>query len=84
MYYGYYGFRPYVSVGKKLANAKEFVAKKLKGKANPITIEGKRITIKADGLLARVLQHELDHLDGISIISKAEPVPPDTQDAESI
>ena len=49
-----------------------------------LNIEGKRITIKADGLLARVLQHELDHLDGISIISKAEPVPPDTQDAESI
>ena len=44
MYYGYYGFRPYVSVGQKLANAKGFVAKKLKGKANSITVEGKKIT----------------------------------------
>ncbi len=26
---------------------------------------GKRIRIKADGYLARVLQHEIDHLDGI-------------------
>ena len=44
MYYGGYGWRPYVSVGQKLANAKRFVAKKLKGKANPITPEGKKIT----------------------------------------
>ena len=44
MYYGGYGFHPYVSVGQKLANAKKFVAQKLKDKANPITIEGKKIT----------------------------------------
>jgi len=31
-------------VGQKLAQAKVFVAKKLKGKANPITVEGKKIT----------------------------------------
>ena len=42
--YGYYGFRPYVPVGKKLANAKKFAEKKLKGKANPITLVGKKIT----------------------------------------
>jgi uncharacterized Zn finger protein len=40
----YYGFRPYVSVGQKLAKAKEFVAKKLKGKANLVAVEGKKIT----------------------------------------
>ena len=44
MYYGGYGWRPYVSVAQKLAQAKRFVAKKLKGKANPITPEGKKIT----------------------------------------
>ena len=27
--------------------------------------EGKRFTIDADGMLSRVLQHEIDHLDGI-------------------
>jgi len=44
MYYGGYGWRPYVSVGQKLAQARRFVEKKLKGKANPIKPEGKRIT----------------------------------------
>jgi uncharacterized Zn finger protein len=42
--YGYYGFRPYVPVGQKLANARRFAEKKLKGKANPITVTGKKIT----------------------------------------
>ncbi len=27
--------------------------------------EGKRFTVDADGMLSRVLQHEIDHLDGI-------------------
>jgi peptide deformylase len=30
-----------------------------------INEEGKRVQINASGLLARVLQHEIDHLDGI-------------------
>ena len=42
--YGYYGFRPYVPVAQKLANAKKFAEKKLKGKANPIAITGRKIT----------------------------------------
>lgn len=33
--------------------------------------DGKKIKIKADGLLARVLQHEIDHLDGILVIDRA-------------
>jgi len=47
-----------------------------------LNLKGKRITIKADELLARVLQHELDHLEGIIIMDKSEPVPPDMQEAE--
>ena len=31
----------------------------------------KPITVKADGLLARVFQHEIDHLNGILFIDKA-------------
>ena len=42
--YDYYGWAPYVPVWKKLANAKAFVAKELKGKANPITLDGRKIT----------------------------------------
>ncbi|OGI25454.1 MAG: peptide deformylase [Candidatus Moranbacteria bacterium RBG_13_45_13] len=42
---------------------------KVKIKARDLT--GKKIKIKADGLLARVLQHEIDHLDGILVIDRA-------------
>ncbi|HPN96343.1 MAG TPA: peptide deformylase [Candidatus Moranbacteria bacterium] len=31
---------------------------------------GEKITIKAEGLLARAFQHEIDHLDGLLIIDK--------------
>ncbi len=34
-------------------------------------IAGKKKKIKASGLLARVLQHEIDHLDGILVIDRA-------------
>ncbi len=33
--------------------------------------EGEEIYLKAEGLLARILQHEMDHLDGILITDKA-------------
>jgi len=42
---------------------------KVKIKAKDPT--GKKIKIRADGLLARVLQHEIDHLDGILVIDRA-------------
>jgi peptide deformylase len=32
--------------------------------------EGKEISLRAEGFFARVIQHELDHLDGILIIDK--------------
>ena len=31
---------------------------------------GRRVTIDAEGLLARVLQHEIDHLDGILFLDR--------------
>lgn len=31
---------------------------------------GRKVTINADGLLARVLQHEIDHLDGIFFLDR--------------
>ncbi len=33
---------------------------------------GKGITVEAEGLLARVLQHEIDHLDGILFLDRVE------------
>ncbi|MDD4333114.1 MAG: peptide deformylase [Patescibacteria group bacterium] len=43
-------------------------------------ISGEKKKISAEGLLARVIQHEIDHLDGILFIDKAK----DIQKADSI
>lgn len=37
-------------------------------------LTGKQLTIKAKGLLARILQHEIDHLDGILFTDRADGV----------
>ncbi len=36
--------------------------------------EGEELRIEADGLLARALQHEVDHLDGILFIDRLSPL----------
>ncbi|MDD4272041.1 MAG: peptide deformylase [Patescibacteria group bacterium] len=33
--------------------------------------EGKKVKLTAEGMMARVIQHEIDHLDGILFIDKA-------------
>jgi peptide deformylase len=38
-----------------------------------LTMSGKPVRIDADGFHARVLQHEIDHLDGVLIIDRATP-----------
>lgn len=35
--------------------------------------KGKPFTLEADGLLARIIQHEYDHLDGILFIDRGDP-----------
>ena len=37
-----------------------------------INLEGKEIQVDADGLLARVLQHEIDHVNGILFVDRLE------------
>jgi peptide deformylase len=37
-----------------------------------LDVEGKEVEYKADGLLARVLQHEIDHLNGVLFIDHLE------------
>ncbi len=37
----------------------------LKEEVSALAVEGRRIEGEAEGLFARVLQHEVDHLDGI-------------------
>ncbi|MCE5199404.1 MAG: peptide deformylase [Armatimonadota bacterium] len=38
-----------------------------------INEEGKKVKVKATGLLARCFQHEMDHLDGTVFIDRADP-----------
>lgn len=47
------------------------IAQSEKVKVRYLDEEGKKRKIKAEGLLARALQHEIDHLDGLLIIDKA-------------
>jgi peptide deformylase len=47
-------------------------------RATEVTVEasspaGEPVRIEAEGLVARVLQHELDHLDGILTIDRTTP-----------
>jgi peptide deformylase len=38
-----------------------------------LDLKGKPVRLEAEGFVARVLQHETDHLDGILIIDRASP-----------
>ncbi len=47
-------------------------------RANEVVVKGldengKEVKIKAEGLLARIFQHEMDHLDGCLFIQRADP-----------
>lgn len=44
--------------------------------------KGHKMLIKADGLLAVCIQHELDHLDGVLFIDKAKVLTPKNYDRE--
>jgi peptide deformylase len=37
-----------------------------------LDLRGKEVRVKAQGLFARALQHEIDHLDGILFIDRVE------------
>jgi peptide deformylase len=37
-------------------------------------LDGEPLLIEADGLLSRVIQHEIDHLDGILFIDRLSPI----------
>ena len=36
-----------------------------------LDVDGEPVTIEASGLEARVLQHEIDHLDGVLMLDRA-------------
>ena len=49
---------------------KEIVERPATVRVEAVNIEGDTIAIDAEGLLARILQHEVDHLDGILFLDR--------------
>jgi peptide deformylase len=47
------------------------VERPLHVRVGALKVEGAAVTIEASGLEARVLQHEMDHLDGVLILDRA-------------
>ena len=57
-----------------LPGMEEFVTRPVRVTVEGMTPGGETVRIEADGLLARALQHEVDHLDGILFIDRLSPV----------
>lgn len=55
-----------MSVPKKYGQVKRYKKIKVRG----LDLSGKKIEIKAEGFLARVLQHEIDHMNGNLFLKK--------------
>ena len=51
----------------------ESIRRPVKVKVQAMDEFGKKFTLEADGLLARIIQHENDHLDGIIYIDRGDP-----------
>ncbi|HET7178007.1 MAG TPA: peptide deformylase, partial [Solirubrobacterales bacterium] len=47
------------------------VERPLHARVGGLDVDGEPVTIEASGLEARVLQHEIDHLDGVLILDRA-------------
>jgi peptide deformylase len=58
-----------LSVPKKYGKVQRFEKVKVRG----INLDGKKIEIKAEGMLARILQHEIDHMNGKLFINHVKP-----------
>lgn len=57
-----------MSVPHKYGHVRRAGKIKIKG----LNIEGKKIEIKAEGLMARILQHEIDHMNGHLFTTKVD------------
>ena len=49
------------------------VVRAVKVKVRALDLDGKKVTLEAEGLLAQALQHEIDHLDGETFKEKIVP-----------
>jgi len=57
-----------------IPDLEEFVTRSARVTVRATGPNGEPIEVEADGLLARALQHELDHLDGILFIDRVSPL----------
>ena len=57
-----------------LPGLKEMVERPMTVTVTGLSDAGEPVTIEAEGLLARILQHEIDHLDGILFIDRVSPL----------
>ena len=52
----------------------EFVVRPAVVEVRGLDPEGREVTIEADDLLGRALQHEIDHLDGVLFLDRVSPL----------
>jgi peptide deformylase len=57
-----------------LPGLKEMVDRSRSVTVTGLSDSGEPVTIEAEGLLARILQHEIDHIDGILFIDRVSPL----------
>lgn len=57
-----------------LPGLKDIVERPARCVVDGLDREGKPVHIAAEGLLARILQHEVDHLDGVLFIDRVSPL----------
>ncbi len=57
-----------------LPGLKEMVERPVRVTVTGLSDRGEPVTLEADGLLARILQHEVDHIDGILFIDRVSPL----------
>jgi peptide deformylase len=53
---------------------KEIVERPASVRVEGLSRDGERTIIEAHGLLARILQHEIDHIDGILFVDRVSPL----------
>ncbi|MCI0437143.1 MAG: peptide deformylase [Gemmatimonadetes bacterium] len=57
-----------------LPGLKEIVERRSRVVVEALGLDGRPVRVAAEGLLARVLQHEIDHIDGILFIDRVSPL----------
>ena len=59
-----------ISAAASLPRVSMDVERPLHARVTGLDLEGAEVTIEASGLEARVLQHEIDHLDGVLFVDR--------------